>query len=298
MMMLKLRLIHLLCFLGAEVANALPSTEELAGILGYPSSEVVVADVTTEERRVLESPSARERRSLNPPMLSANQLVAAYKITARDPETFYPIIVSVAKEGAFLTAEVQKTLTDISASPDRPISKGGRGPLGDLKLEGIREGGIYIGKVKRPSRDAAMLEPQERMAMVSVMRLESEHLEVRIAFMVALEKGTDLKPIEGGQSYFHSFGASAEELDGHSVALRDRIARFSSLVLADVNSPTFGTHTRTNSEGGGGSPATASGKELPATAPFQTARWSGWIWIVFGVVALFPTLFTLRKKRQ
>lgn len=259
----------------------------------------MVADVTTEERRVLDTPSARERRSTNPKMTSANQLITAYKISAKDPATFYPIIVFIAKEGAFLTDDVRKTLADISASPEKPISKGGKGPLGNLQLEGTNEGGIYIGKVKRPSRDAAMLAPLEHMAMISVMHSASEPLEVRISFMAALEKGVDLKSIEGGERYFQSFRPPADGAEDNSAALREQIGKISTLILADADFPNAPTQERPRIQEEGNSLNVATKGRSSETVPSQPAK-KGWvIWVVFGTITLFLTLlFILRKKRQ
>lgn len=294
----KICLIHLLWLLMAEGMNAIPSKEDLGAILGYPASEILITDVTSEERQVLELPSARERRAQNPKVLSGNQLVAAYYVRAKDPETFYPIIIFVAKEGTFLTEEVKKTLTDLSAAPDRPISKGGKGPLGDFKFIEASESGIYMGKVKRPSRDSAMSEPQERMAMVSVLRLATEPLDVRIAFMAALEKGVELKPISGGEQYFQNFGATAEESASQAAVVRGMVSRVNALVLADNDSPTAGIRERAKTARDSATKATGNERQQASNSSLMAGS-SRWIWVVLGVIGLFLAFLVIpRKKKQ
>ncbi|OYV06848.1 MAG: hypothetical protein CFE26_04115 [Verrucomicrobiales bacterium VVV1] len=185
-------------------ALATPSAQQLGEILGYPANEIVIEQITDEERALWATPSARERGQ-GVAMPDAQALIAAYRITARNPSTFFPMLIWIGSEGAFLNAKTKKTLDLIASDEAKPVIKGGRGPFGPLSFEGLGEGGIYLGKVKVGSENKQMQEPQEKAAMISILHLTYQRKDLRIAFMASLKGGTDLSAISGGERYFESF---------------------------------------------------------------------------------------------
>lgn len=185
-------------------ALATPSVQQLGEILGYPASEIIIEQITDEERALWTTPSARERGQ-GLAMPDAQALIAAYRITGRNSSTFYPMLIWIGSEGAFLNSKTKQTLDLIASDEAKPVIKGGRGPFGPLSFEGLGEGGIYLGKVKVGSEIKQMQEPQEKAAMISILHLSSQRKDLRIAFMASLKGGTDLSAISGGERYFESF---------------------------------------------------------------------------------------------
>lgn len=190
-------------------AKADPSAQQLGKLLGYPGSEIIVEQVTDEERILWATPTARERRQ-GLALPDSRSLIAAYRVTGRNASTFYLMRIWVGAEGAFLNASTKQTLDLIASDEAKPVSKGGRGPFGPLSFEGLGEGGVYLGKVKVMSEVKEMAEPQEKAAMISVLHLPSRRLDLKVAFMASLKGGADLSEISGGERYFESFRSSKE----------------------------------------------------------------------------------------
>lgn len=191
------------------VAVAAPSAQRLGELLGYPDSEIIVENITEEERELWSIPTARERRQAAA-MSDPQSLIAAYRVSARSPTTFYPMFVWIGKKGAFQNSESQKTFDLIAEDEAKPVSQGGRGPFGPQSFKGLGKGGIYLGKIKVPSTIKEMLEPQVKSAMISILYLPSKGIDLRIAFMANLEGGADLIPLSGGEKYFEAFRPSKE----------------------------------------------------------------------------------------
>jgi hypothetical protein len=190
-------------FLGCA-ALAAPSSLQLGELLGYPGSEIIVEDITDQERKLWGTPTARERKQ-GVIMPDTQTLITAYKISGKTSSTFHTILIWMGTKGVFLNSDTQKTLNLIATDEAKPISKGGRGPFGSQSFEGLGEGGVYLGKIKVSSAIKEMSEPQEKAAMISVLYLPSRKLDVRIALMANLEGGTDLDLLSGGEKYFEAF---------------------------------------------------------------------------------------------
>ena len=211
--------------LSSYVAVAAPSAQRLSELLGYPESEIIVDNITDEERELWAIPTARERRQAAT-MADPQSLIAAYKVSARNPTTFYPMFVWIGKKGVFQNSKSQKIFDLIAADEVKPVSQGGRGPFGPQSFKGLGMGGIYLGKVKVSSTIKEMLEPQEKSAMISILYLPPKEIDLRIAFMANLEGGGDLIPFSGGEKYFESFRPSKE---GETEPRYDVAALFSEL---------------------------------------------------------------------
>lgn len=212
-------------------AVAAPSAQRLGKLLGYPENEIIVENITDEERELWSIPTARERRQAAP-MSNPQSLIAAYKVSARNTTTFYPMFVWIGKKGAFQNSESQKTFDLIAADEAKPVSQGGRGPFGPQSFKGLGSGGIYLGRIKVPSTIREMLEPQKKSAMISILYLPSKGIDLRIAFMANLEGGGDLIPLSGGEKYFNAFRPSKE---GETEPRYDVVTLFSGLNQAVVS---------------------------------------------------------------
>jgi len=191
-------------------AQAAPTPQEIGIILGYPATEIIVQDITAEERVLWSTPTAKERRSAVQ-LPDPASLIAAYKVLGRDHRTFFPMRIWLGHSGTFLNAQSRQLLDAIAADPTAPVNRGGKGPSGVQSFGKLGVGGIYLGKVKVPSSTKEMTEPQEKAAMISLLHLESRDIDVRIALMAALEGEPNLIPILGGEKYYEAFTASEED---------------------------------------------------------------------------------------
>ena len=89
--------------------HAAPDAKKLGAILGYPAENLTVEDITDEERILWRTPTARERNR-STPLPDSNTLLAAYKVTAKDPATFFPVKMWIGEKGAFLNAEASEII--------------------------------------------------------------------------------------------------------------------------------------------------------------------------------------------
>jgi hypothetical protein len=238
-------LAYVLAHLFASAAGAAPDAKRLGEILGYPADNLIVQDVTDEERNLWRMPSASERFN-SAPLGDPDTLLAAYKITGRNPATFFPIKMWFGRGGAFLNPEIRQLFDRIATDPDRPVIQGGRGPFGSQSFNGLGEGGIYLGRIKVLFKNKEMEKPQDKTAIISVVHLPPEGVDVRIAIMAALEGGAELSPVAGGEKYYERFRPSK---DGESRPRYDVAGLFRSLNrLASAELHTTAKPTQTSPE--------------------------------------------------
>ncbi|WP_035613810.1 hypothetical protein [Haloferula sp. BvORR071] len=284
----------------ANPAHAAPSSEALASILGYPAGELVVEDVTAAERELWATPNGKERRSGVMESPPPQKLRAAYRIGGRDPRTFNTIIVYVADEGALLTEKVSGILGKIAEAPAKPISKGGRGPLGPMKFDGASAGGIYLQEMKRPSTLKVMTEPGNRTALISVVRLADPQLEIQVAVMAGLDEGTELMPIKGGEDYYQRFGPEQAEDASPEIAV-NLFSGITREIVATSLPDSAGRKPRPTrggaSDGGGGKAEVleASGERGAGSVASGSAYW---IWVVGAVGIVGVGCWAVVKNRR
>ena len=279
-------------------ALATPLANQLGDILGYPASEIIVEQITDEERELWATPSARERRQ-GEAMHDAQSLIAAYRITGRNSSTFYPMLIWIGSEGAFLNAKTKQILDLIASDEAKPVSKGGRGPFGPLSFEGLGEGGIYLGKVKVSSEIKEMTEPQEKAAMISVLHLPSPRLDLRIAFMASLKGGSDLSAISGGERYFESFHPAGSNEPRYDVAkLFLSLNQLITTVNQVITSAPASLPRAKNTKDTLSTPAQAKTADLEApTIGQQSPKPSfTWVWLILVGFMIGAVIFF--KKRQ
>ena len=90
--MKRIATIYVLTF--SQISYCAESTEELsrfAKVISYPIEQLRFTDVTQEETK-----------------LEAVKIAKAVRIDAVDKLSFYPLIISVAKKGAFYTEEIRR----------------------------------------------------------------------------------------------------------------------------------------------------------------------------------------------
>jgi hypothetical protein len=280
-------------------AQATPTPHEIGMILGYPATEIIVQDITAEERVLWSTPTAKERRSAVQLPDSAT-LIAAYKVVGRDPRTFFSMRIWLGREGTFLNPQSRKILDAIAADPSAPVIRGGKGPFGAQSFGELGDGGIYLGKVKVPSTTKEMTEPQEKAAMISVLHLASQNIDVRIALMAALEGEPNLNPILGGEKYYEAFAALGEDRSEPRYDVAELFRSLNHLAATQALPPVRpqGTvsvpPTKGSSEtkSAGGEPAP---KVLPSVEAAQQKPRS-WIWIA--IVAFVVGLALIYKKSR
>lgn len=288
-------LIFLLAHIFACAAGAAPDAKTLGDILGYPEDDLTVQDITDEERNLWIIPTAKERnRSAS--LVDPKTLVAAYKVTGRVPATFFPMRIWIGEKGTFLNSESRQILDTIATAPDGPVTKGGKGPFGPQSFDALGEGGIYLGRIKVPSAIKEMQEPQDKAAIISVMHLPSEGVDVKIAIMAALEGPTELVPVAGGEKYYEAFRPS---MDGESGPRYDVAGLFRSLnQLASAESHTTAKpsqitpadqiqHPPSTSIETGHEEANASNDD----ARPEKQKSAYWVWIAFAVFIVAAILF-------
>jgi hypothetical protein len=179
---------------------------EIGQTLGYPSSELIVENVTATERRIYSLPTIVEHQKRQKPPVDPARIISAYRITSRVPSTFFPILVTIAEEGALLSEETRNLIGNLAALPDRPVNKGGRGSLGHLAVDDQGAGGLFVAKVRVPSSTEGMEYPQHDMGTVSEVRFPAKGIDVRIAMIFNFE----LLPMKGGERYYERFGPPGE----------------------------------------------------------------------------------------
>lgn len=277
-------------------ARSAPSAQKLGDFLGYPGSEIIVEEITDEERKLWASPTARERRQ-GLDMPDSRSLIAAYRVTSRNASTFYPILIWVGEEASLLNTSTKQTLDLIASDEAKPVGKGGRGPFGPFSFEGLGEGGVYLGKVKVISEIKEMSEPQEKAAMISVLHLPSRRLDLKIAFMAKLKGSSDLSPIPGGERYFESFRPSKEG----EPELRYNLSNFIQGLNRLVASETDATHTLPASETQvthDKVSETLPAADLPQRGGEKANQKSSTGWALLGSALLILGLAFFLKKRR
>lgn len=280
-------------------AQATPTPHEIGMILGYPATEIIVQDITAEERVLWITPTAKERRSAV--LLPApTSLIAAFKVVGRDHRTFFPMRIWLGHTGTFLNAQSRQILEAIAADPSTPIIRGGKGSFGAQSFGQLGDGGIYLGKVKVPSTTKEMTEPQEKAAMISVLHLASRDIDIRIALMAALEGEPNLNPILGGVKYYEAFAASEEDRSEPRYDVAELFRRLNHLAATQALPPVklqdsvSDPPTKRSSE-----PKSAAREPAPKVLPSAEAapqKLRSWIWIA--ILALIVGLALMYKKSR
>lgn len=280
-------------------AQTTPTPHEIGLIFGYPATEIIVQDITAEERVLWSTPTAKERRSAVQ-LPAPSTLIAAYKVVGRDPRTFFPMRIWLGHTATFLNPQSRKILDAIAADPSAPVIRGGKGPFGAQSFGQLGDGGIYLGKVKVSSTTKEMTEPQEKAAMISVLHLASRDIDVRIALMAALEGEPNLNPILGGEKYYEAFTASEEDRSEPRYDVAELFRRLNYLAATQALPPVKLQVPVSDSPTEGSSEPKRAARELaPKVLPSAEAspqKLQSWIWIA--ILALIVGLALIYKKSR
>lgn len=281
----------------AVCAFAAPSAEQLGEILGYPANEIIVQDITDHEQKLWVTPTLRERRRATP-LPDPQLLLSAYKVSGKKSSSFYSMLIWIGKEGAFHNASTQKILDLIASGEAKPVIEGGREPFGPLTFGELGEGGIYLGKIKVPSTSQEMQVPQHETAMISILHLPSQSIDVRIAFVASLGGGADLTPLPGGEKYYEAFRPPKEgevelryDIAGLFLALNQLILAESDLGSSRQADSLFQSQPETELN---------NSAAIARKTAHQTQKVSGsWTWMVFAVLIGGVVCFVyFHKKRR
>ncbi len=170
------------------------SLAALAAAFRFPVSELITQNVTEDDRKV-----------------NGNAVVSTYQISSKTPFAFYPVLITVAREGTFITNETRQVLNRLDSEPEGLISKGGRGPLGNLPLGDDISGGLLIGEIRVSPTRQPFDRPEMRMAVFSTANIPSKQLDIRIAMLAAFQGGKDLIMVPGGESYYQAFSDPSDD---------------------------------------------------------------------------------------
>lgn len=183
---------------------ALPTTEAVGNLLGYPPSELLIEDTTAQERSLMQTPSAREQRGQTFLPDPAN-LLKAYRIHGNNKYSFFPIQVYIGVKDAFLTPEVMDRLAKGDAMPKSQRTSTSEG------FESIGKGGAFITpyhKVKYEGSSANY--PDMVVATISVVQPHGQEFDIKIAQRASLGQGEELQRIPAGETYYNTFGPSRD----------------------------------------------------------------------------------------
>lgn len=202
------------CLLCSQVKGIELHPAEIGRILGYPASEILITEVTQKERDIYSRRTVGEAERGETPPIRADQIIAAYRVTGKTPASFYPILVTVAREGALLSSAFADLSAKIDAVPVQDRQKQRMGHLGKLQFKDLGAGGFIIGELRAPSPIKEMSYPSSRMAMIAELRLPDVKADVRIAVCSALDEGgkAELKEIPGGERYYEFFRSKSGSL--------------------------------------------------------------------------------------
>lgn len=183
----------------------MPSAEVVGKILGYPAAELVIEDVTLQERTIIQTPSRLEKRKQTV-LPDAAVLLKAYLIHGKNENTFIPIQVYIGAKDSFLTSEVLAQADKIRSSART------RNPSWMVDFESLGRGGVYFVQDHKVKSEVPQLKrPSLVAAEVFVMQPHGHNFDVKIVQRAGLPQGVDLKPISGGEAYYNIFVPAEEQ---------------------------------------------------------------------------------------
>lgn len=279
-----------------EAAESPVDLARIAAAFGFPVSELIIQNVLEEDRKV-----------------NGNTVLSAYRVSSKTPFAFYPVVITVAQEGTFVTNETKQLLTTLDSAPEGPISKGGRGPLGSLSLGNEMTGGLLIGEIRIPARRQPLDRPEVRMATFSVVNVHGKATDIRVAMLAAFSSGENLVKVPGGESYYQAFATPSgdknydEPLAKPQFDLRGTFAALTELVrksplVADAKDTSTSTPVvdRTGAPVPTATPDVSLSPTVPVAQSPATAierKAPVWPWVVGGILALIVIVAVALKRR-
>ncbi len=182
----------------------------IGNALGYPHTQLVVTDVTEAERKLYTTTVEGEGDGLRA-HIEPDRILQSVRITSRIRQTFYPILVTVAKKGTFLSPQFRNLVEMLNAIPADERKKQGMKHLGRFSIENVGAGGCVIASIRIPSSVKEMTEPFFGMSVVTELRLENESADIRVAMFLTLDEGgrVPLLKVDGGETYYATFNSTS-----------------------------------------------------------------------------------------
>lgn len=274
----------------------MPSPDALGKLLGFPSSELVVEDVTAEERIILQTPSTREKRR-NTILPDPNVLLKAYLIRGKNENTFVPIQIYIGKRDAFLTPELLEKVDKYTAGLRS------KNPSWKVDFESLGRGGMYLTndhKVK--SEVSGVEEPSRVVAELIVLQPHGQDFDVKIVMRPSLPMGAKLIPISDGEAYYSIYGTLENENREPKLDLAKATFELSKTVitewLGEQNAASVAPPNKAapSQQATPTKPLVAAPQSAPSASPPATrSKW----WVAgIALVALAFFAYALRKRHR
>ncbi len=295
------RQIALLLFLLVSVlqvcAAAMPSTNMLGKLLGFPSSELVVEDVTAEERIILQTPSIKEKRR-NAVLPDPAVLLKAYLIRGKSQNTFVPIQIYIGKREAFLTPELLEKVDKYTAGLRS------KNPSWKVDFESLGRGGMYFTQNHKVKPEVSgFKEPNQVAAEVVLLQPHGQDFDVKIVMRPSLPMGAKLISISGGEFYYSIFGNLEDENREPKLDLAKATLELSKTVITgwldEQNAVSVAPPPKNavpSQQSTPTKPLVAESQSVPSASPPATRlKW----WVAgIALVALAFSAYALRKRRR
>jgi hypothetical protein len=277
-------------------AAAMPAPDALGQLLGFPSSELVVEDVTAEERIILQTPSIKEKRR-NAILPDPAVLLKAYLIRGKNENTFVPIQIYIGNRDAFLTPELLEKVDKYTAGLRS------KNPSWKVDFESLGRGGMYFTqdhKVK--SEGSGFKEPRGVVADVILLQPKGESFDIKIVMRWSLPMGAKLIPISGGETYYSIYGTLEDENREPKLDLAKATFELSKTVITEWQNEHNAASVVPPKDAVPSQQATPT-KALdaaPQSGPSASSPATRSIWWVAGFALVAVAFFanTLRKRRR
>jgi hypothetical protein len=223
---------------------------KVAEALQFPYENLKVEDYLEAERGLYEAVEVHHRfKNYNP--TAPENILLAYKITSDKPHTFFPIIITVVKEGSYYTPELLKSINYVSGLPEVSYIKGGRLPYGDIPISDQQKAFLGVGEVMLPSEPmqipfdtpgAIQIPggwPVLRPAIISYIQAANSDVEIRILIQQVFCDAKDLIKIAGGEVYYKNLSdfdgnVALSESDDPSVIILPKLFKALNEVVLDA----------------------------------------------------------------
>lgn len=279
---------------------AVPSAEVVGKLLGFPSAELVIEDVTIEERIILQTPSIKEKRR-NIILPDPAVLLKAYLIRGKSENTFVPIQIYIGKRGAFLTPELLEKVDKYTAGLRS------KNPSWKVDFESLGRGGMYFTQDHKVKPEVSgVKDPRGVVADLILLQPKEENFDVKIVMRLnlPLEHGKipKLKPISGGEAYYSVYGTLEDENREPKLDMAEASLELSKTVITgwlDERNAASSAPPRKEVPSQQAT-LTPPQVEAPHSSPSATPPATGSKWWVTGIALLALAFFAhaLRKRRR
>lgn len=276
------------------VKGAMPSLETIGQLLGFSPSELLIEDITAQERTVMNAPSVRDQRR-QAVLPDPAGLLKAYIIRGKNADAFFPIQVYIGARGTFLTSEVFDELARSDSLPPKHRI------AGTEEFAVIGRGGMYFTKHFKVKADRPPMNlPSLVVANITVVQPHGYEFDVKIAQRLDQE----LQPIAGGEAYYNTFGPSIDKT-AEAKARQD-----GSKIFLELNKVVIAEWQAEKGSNGDVQPtqqlatqqATPSKQPVvaPQAEPPSTSSSAVWMWWLGGLALVVLTFIAnaFRKRRH